>query len=105
MPPRNITVNNAHPGSLNITWLPPEEIGQNGPITGYEIQYTMVGSSDTMIEDVTSHNMSILTGLIAFVNYSIEIAAMTVNGTGPYSNPIIGESGHEGTVSTCMYIY
>ena len=61
----------------------------------------MVGSNDTMIEAVTSRNMSILTGLFAFVNYSIEIAAVTVNGTGLYSNPIIGESGHEGK---CIYI-
>ena len=95
-------MNSVHLASLNITWLSPQEIGQNGPITGYEIQYTMVGSNDTMIEDVTSHNMFILTGLLPFVNYSIEIAAMTVNGTGPYSNLIIGESGHEGKY---MYIH
>ena len=99
--PRNVTVNSGNPGSLNITWLPPEEIGQNGPITAYEIQYTVVGSNETMIEAVTSRNMFILTGLFPFVNYSIEIAAVTVNGTGPYSNATIGESGHEGK---CIYV-
>ena len=104
LPPRNVTVNIVHPGSLNISWLPPEEIGQNGPITDYEIQYTMVGSNDTMTEIITSRNFYVLTGLFAFVNYSIEVAAVTVNGTGPHSIPIIEESGHEGTyVRKCMY--
>ena len=103
LPPRNVTVTIVHPGSLNISWLPPEEIGRNGPITGYEIQYIMVGSNETMTESVTSRNMYILTELFAFVNYSIEVAAVTINGTGPYSNPIIEESGHEGTyISVCI---
>ena len=92
-----------HPGSLNISWLPPEEIGQNGPITGYEIQYIMVRSNETMTESVTNRNMHILTELFAFVIYSIEVAAVTINGTGPYSNPIIEESGHEGTYISVLY--
>ena len=95
-PPANITVMSAHPGSLNISWEPPEEINQNGPITDYVIRYSRVGSNVTMDEIVTSSNIYTITELYPFVNYSVEMAATNVNGTGPFSNPIVELSGHEG---------
>ena len=95
-PPVNIIVMSAHPGSLELSWQPPPEIDQNGPITGYEIQYTMVGSNVTMDEIISSGNMYTITELLPFVNYSVVMAAITVNGTGPFSSPVIELSGHEG---------
>ena len=87
----------AHPGSLNITWEPPPEIERNGPITDYVIHYSRVGSNFTMDDIVTSRRTYRITELLPFVNYSVEIAAVNVNGTGPFSDPIIELSGHEGT--------
>ena len=95
-PPVNVTVMSAHPGSLDLSWQPPPEIDQNGPITGYEIQYTRVGSTGTMDEVISSRNMYTITELLPFVNYSVIMAAITVNGTGPFSAPVIELSGHEG---------
>ena len=94
--PINITVMSAHPGSLNISWEPPLEIDQNGPITDYVIRYSRVGSNVTMDDIVTSRHIYTITELLPFVNYSVEIAAINVNGTGPFSDPVVELSGHEG---------
>ena len=94
--PTNITVMSAHPGSLKISWKPPPEIDQNGPITDYVIRYSRVGSNVTMDEIVTSTSICTITELLPFVNYSVQIAAVNVNGTGPYSDPVVELSGHEG---------
>ena len=95
-PPVNVILMSAHPASLDLSWQPPPEIDQNGPITGYEIQYTMVGSNVIMNETISSGNMYTITELRPFVNYSVVMAAITVNGTGPFSSPVIELSGHEG---------
>ena len=85
------------PASLQVSLQPPLEINRNGPITGYVIQYTRVGSSDMMSVNVTSGTRRTLSGLVAYVNYSVIVAAMTVNGTGPFSDPpVVGRSGEDG---------
>ena len=94
--PTNIIVMSAHPASLNISWEPPPEIDQNGPITDYVIRYSRVGSNVTMDETVTSTSIYTITELLPFVNYSVEMAAININGTGPFSVPIVELSGHEG---------
>ena len=99
----------AHPGSLNISWEPPPEIDQNGPITDYVIRYSRVGSNVTMNETVTSRRIYTITELLPFVNYSVQIAAVNVKGTGPYSDPVVELSGHEGreiyVVAICSLLY
>ena len=86
------------PASLRVSLQPPLEINRNGPITGYMIQYTRVGSSDMMSVNVTSGTTYTLSGLVAYVNYSVIVAAVTVNGTGPFSDPpVVGRSGEDST--------
>ena len=96
--PLNVMVTSVNPASLDVSWQPPLEINQNGPITGYVIQYTKFGSSDTMSENINSGaTHTILSGLVAYVNYSVIVAAVNVNGTGPFSNPpVIVTSGENG---------
>ena len=76
-----------------VIWQPPSIIDHNGPITGYVIMYTRDGSSDMMsanVNNVTTHTIS---GLVAYVNYSVMVAAVNGNGTGPFSNPVLSKSG------------
>ena len=83
-----------NPASLMVSWQPPIQRDRNGPITGYVIQYTRVGSSDMMSVNVTNGTTHTISGLVAYVNYSVIVAAMTVNGTGPFSDPpVVGRSG------------
>ena len=89
-------VESHNPASLNVSWQPPVQEGRNGPITGYIINYTRVGSSDMMSMNVTSGTTHTISGLVAYVNYSVIVAAMTVNGTGPFINSsVVGRSGED----------
>ena len=94
--PLNVMVKSHNIASLNVSWQPPTPRNRNGPST-YVIQYTRVGSSDIMSMSVTSRTTVItISGLVAYVNYSVIVAAMTVNGTGPFSEPVVGASGEDG---------
>ena len=97
-PPRDVMVETHKPASLNVSWRLLDNTDRNGPITGYMIRYTRVDSSDMMSVNISyqwnyTHTIS---GLVAYVNYSVIVAAMTVNGTGPFSDPpVIGRSGED----------
>lgn len=93
-----------NPASLRVSWQPPPEIDQNGPLTSYLILYSIPGSSNVTNITVTNRNEFTLSGLIAFSNYSVQVAARTVNGTGPISSSIIQTSGEDGKY-VFMYIY
>ena len=83
-----------------VSWQPPPLIDYNGPLIGHVIQYSRVGSSDTFSVNVTSGNTYIITGVVAFVSYSIRVAAINDNGTGPSSNPVMQMSGEDGKFYT-----
>ena len=93
--PLNVMVTSVNPASLEVSWQQPPVIYHNGLIT-YDIQYTRVGSSDTMSENVNSGTTHTISGLVAYVDYSVTVAAVNVNGTGPFSNPVVGKSGEDG---------
>ena len=95
-PPQNVMVTSVNPASLMVSWDPPPMIDHNGLIT-YMIHYTRVETSVMMSVTVnsgtTQHTIS---GLYAFVDYSIIVAARTVNGTGPISGPpVVQRSGED----------
>ena len=92
-PPQNVTVTSVNPASLRVSWQLPSTINYNGPITGHVIRYTRDGTSDMMnVNSGTTHTIS---GLVAFVDYSVTVAAVNVNGTGPFSNPVVEKSGKD----------
>jgi len=82
-----------NPASLNVSWDPPPAIDHNGPINGYVIEYTRVGSSDMMSVNVTNGTTYTISGLVAFVNYSVRVVVMNVNGTGLFSISVVQVSG------------
>ena len=84
------------PASLRISWQPPMETSHDVPITGYVIQYVKEGTQD-MIRDIknnsgTTHTIS---GLVACAKYSVKIAAMNDNRTGPFSEAMVEVSGED----------
>jgi len=89
-------VTSVNPASLRVSWDPPPAIDHNGPISGYVIEYTRVGSSDMMSVTVTSRTTHIQGGLVAYTDYSVRVAARNVNGTRSFSNPVIRRSGEDG---------
>ena len=99
-PPQNVMVISVNPASLMVSWEIPSTINYNGPITGHVIRYTRDGTSDIMnVNSGTTHTIS---ELVTFVNYSVTVATVNVNGTGPFSDPVVGRSGED---SELNYLY
>ena len=94
-PPQNVIVRSINPASLMVLWQPPPIIDHNGQLVDYRIQYIGVGSSDMMSVMVNTRTIHIISGLVAYVNYSVIVTAVNVNGTGPFSNPVVGRSGED----------
>ena len=95
-PSQNVMVTSVNPASLMVSWQPPSETDHNGMITGYVIQYTRVGSSDMMSVNVNSGTTQYtISGLVAFVMYSVTVAAVNSDGTGPFSNSMMQLSGQD----------
>ena len=99
-PPQNIIVMSVNPASLMVSWQPPPMSGQNVSIIGYSILYALVGSNALMSITVNNTNEYIISGLVPFSNYSVQVAASTINGAGPVSNLVIQTSGEDS-----KYIY
>ena len=85
------------PAMLSVVYRPPEGRLQNGDVTGYVIRYTRVGSGVsqmiTIIDISSGFRTSVIPALVAFANYSVEVTAVNVNGTGPFSDVMYGLSG------------
>ena len=86
-----------------VSWQPPIEISHNVPITGYVIQYITDGSQDMIKENISSTTHTI-SGLVACAEYSVKVAAISVGGTGPFSEPVVEISGQNGKLN-CIILY
>ena len=66
-------------------------IKQNGPITGYAVRYypTCGAKNDVQRYKSVRTMDSIISGLTPNTEYSFQVAAVNVNGTGTFSEPII----------------
>ena len=93
--PRTVLVKSHNPASLIVSWRLPSIRNRNGKITGYVIQYNRVGSQSVITETVTSETAHTISGLLAYINYSISVAAVNINGTGRFSSPVVQRSGQD----------
>ena len=67
---------------------------ENGDITGYWVKYGVQGSGEgdrsaVMVTRESSGGRYEIIGLTPSTSYSIEVAAVNSNGTGPYSTPVV----------------
>ena len=65
-PPQNVMVKSNNQTSLNVSWQLPLEIGHNGAITSYMINYARVGYNDIMNVNVNSETTHTISGLVTF---------------------------------------
>ena len=94
--PRTVLVKSHNPASLIVSWRLPSIRNRNGKITSHVIQYNRVGSQIIVITETgTSGTTHTISGLLAYVNYSISVAAVNINGTGRFSNPVVQRSGQD----------
>ncbi|XP_047426142.1 netrin receptor DCC [Mugil cephalus] len=85
-PPQNLTLEVVLSRSIKISWQPPPSHSQNGIIIAYKIKYRKTGSRGDQ-EAIEPNNLWYLfTGLEKGSQYSFQVAAMTSNGTGPFTD-------------------
>ncbi|NWI19729.1 DCC protein, partial [Crypturellus soui] len=90
--PQNVSLEVVNSRSIKVSWLPPPPGTQNGFITGYKIRHRKTTRRGE-IETLEPNNLWYLfTGLDKGSQYSFQVAAMTVNGTGPSSDWFTAET-------------
>ncbi|XP_049295893.1 neogenin isoform X2 [Anopheles funestus] len=83
-PPANVTLEQTS-STVAIRWEPPALEDRNGQITGYKIKYRK--NKKPLQVETTPANVRyyILKDLDKMSAYQVKIAAMTINGTGPFT--------------------
>ena len=73
--------------AISLSWGEVNCTERNGAITGYRVQYSIVGRMQSTTVNVTGDVTSTaIDGFITCTQNSIKVAAININGVGPYSN-------------------
>ncbi len=96
----NATVTSSQ--SATLSWEPPAPDGQNGKITGYVINVTVLetGEMFQLFSETTSLTVD---SLQPYRTYTCVIAARTAAGLGPFSSPIVVTTPEDGKHCEKMY--
>ena len=86
--PNSVSVYAMSSTAITVQWGPVPCIEQNGDITGYTVRVLESGEMER-VEDVGDVNEVTISDLTPFTTYSIQVAAVNSEGTGPYSDLII----------------
>ena len=84
--------------AISISWNPPPFLDQNGDITGYQLMITNQNrtNSSAVVYNIFNITSYVATMLEEFEVYSIEIAARTIVGLGPFSVPVNNQALEDG---------
>ena len=73
--------------AISLSWGEVNCTERNGAITGYSVQYSIVGGMQSITINVTGDVTStVIGGLTKLTYYLVSVAAINGNGIGPYSN-------------------
>ncbi|XP_062128868.1 neogenin isoform X3 [Drosophila sulfurigaster albostrigata] len=84
-PPNNVTLEVTSSSSITVHWEPPAEEDRNGQITGYKIRYRKFKDAPQVKSTPANIRYFELNALDRNAEYQVKIAAMTVNGSGPFT--------------------
>ena len=83
--------------AISVSWYPPLFLDQNGDITGYQLMITNQNRTNSSAMVVSVTNTSYVAIMLReFEVYSIEIAAQTAIGLGPFSDPVSDQTFEDG---------
>uniref|UniRef100_A0A672I8F9 DCC netrin 1 receptor n=1 Tax=Salarias fasciatus TaxID=181472 RepID=A0A672I8F9_SALFA len=91
-PPQNISLEVVLSRSIKVSWQPPPRTAHNGVITAYKIKYRKTGRRGDQEAIEPNNFWYLFTGLEKGSQYSFQVAAMTVNGSGPGSDWFTAET-------------
>uniref|UniRef100_UPI00358DFF02 LOW QUALITY PROTEIN: neogenin-like n=1 Tax=Myxine glutinosa TaxID=7769 RepID=UPI00358DFF02 len=87
-PPHNVSTEVQNSRTIILHWVPPLPEKQNGRIIGYRIRYRRRGRREDVESTEGQQLWHQITGLERGTQYLFRVTAMTVNGTGPFSDPV-----------------
>ena len=78
------------PTEVSLRWREVPCVQQNGPIAGYAVRYYPTCGADRNVQQNKSvvTTSGIINGLTPNTEYAFQVAAVNVNGTGPFNEPI-----------------
>ena len=100
-PPHFVSVTTVNSSSVKVRWGDVPCAGKNGEITGYLINYTSTSAGGVSGEIMAQANTSskIISDLSPCIAYNFRVAAMNINGTGPFNHTV-----HTLTINPGMFI-
>lgn len=86
-PPGAVQLHPQSAYSISVNWTLPPLVDRNGPITGYALRYRQADEEPETSKEMTIGlvQMHLLESLQPYTDYSVQVAAVNVNGTGPFS--------------------
>ena len=104
--PTSLSVYALNHTAITVEWGPVDCADRNGGITGYSVRYGEVGSAEGERTEMVSGDFSggtyTISGLSPATAYTVEVAAETSAGTGPYSEPVNIETP-DSEFTSCLY--
>ena len=94
--PENIVFSSVEARSMIVSWDKVPCSGQNGPITGYLLNYINTTFSDTINITGRENRSYTLTELRPYTNYTVTVSAYNDAGTGPPSDNRIQQTEQAG---------
>ena len=88
-----------------LSWDLPEPAGRNGIITGHTIRALEVPTGQVFSYNLTNHTDFLISNLHPYYDYQCSVAAVTVVGAGPFSEPVTvrtNESGRSASKATLI---
>ena len=88
--PQSLEAMFVQPTEVSLSWREVPCFQQNGPITGYIVSYYATHGADRNVQQNKSvvTTGDIIDGVTPNAEYAFQVAAVNVNGTGPFSEPI-----------------
>ena len=72
---------------ISLSWGEVNCTERNGVITGYSVQYSIIGGIQSTAVNVTGDITStVIDGLTELMTYTVSVTAINSNGVGTYSN-------------------
>lgn len=96
--PINVRVAVLTSSSVNVTWSDPPPDKRNGIIREFTISYGLEADNELKYLPVKQHHQ-IVAELLPFTKYLFAVAARTIIGEGPYSDPVYVTTPQDGKLS------
>ena len=96
-PPDEISIDTVYFDSIYLSWRAPLREHHNGELIGYNLTFTATNSEE-VLDLFSASNGTAIGSLNPFTSYTINIAAVTSAGVGPYSVTITVMTAEAGII-------